>query len=83
MTIGRSNADPFVHLRVLTIGQITDLTKYTAQHIYRLERAGKFPSRIRLGANRVGWRLAEIEQWFASREVIARPAPPNGEHPSP
>ena len=83
MTADRRNADPYLHLRVLTIRQVTELTKYTAQHIYRLERAGKFPARIRLGAHRVAWRLADIERWFASRQVVARLVPVLDEHPSP
>jgi len=66
--------DPLAHLRVLTMKQVTELTSYTPQHIYRLERAGKFPSRIRMGENRVGWRLADVERWFASRPTVPPPA---------
>lgn len=65
--------DALAHLRVLTIGQVTELTSYTPQHIYRLERAGKFPARIRMGQNRVAWRLADVEKWFADRPTV-RPA---------
>ena len=32
--------------------------------IWRLERAGKFPKRIQLGGNSVGWFLSEIEDWL-------------------
>ena len=32
--------------------------------IWRMERAGKFPRRIRLGGNSVGWIDQEIESWF-------------------
>ena len=70
-----SIVDPLAHLRVLTIAKVCELTTYTAQHIYRLERAGKFPSRLRLGANRVGWKLSDIEVWFAERPK-ARPETP-------
>jgi prophage regulatory protein len=62
--------DPLAHLRVLTMKQVTELTGYTPQHIYRLERAGKFPARIRMGENRVGWRLADYEQWFNARPTV-------------
>jgi predicted DNA-binding transcriptional regulator AlpA len=30
-------------------------------------RAGRFPSPILIGANRVAWRKSEIEAWLASR----------------
>ena len=35
--------------------------------IWRLEREGKFPSRLRLTANRIGWFEDEIEEWLESR----------------
>ena len=65
--------DPLAHLRVLTMKQVSELTGYTPAHIYRLERAGKFPARIRMGENRVGWRLADFERWFAERPTVQRP----------
>ncbi len=35
---------------------------------WRLEKAGHFPSRRRLGRAAVGWLLTEVELWLASRE---------------
>ena len=40
---------------------------YSLTHIGRLEDAGEFPKRIRLGKNRVAWFAHEIEEWIASR----------------
>ena len=40
---------------------------YSPQHIARLEAAGQFPKRIRLGQNRVVWLLKEIEAWLDAR----------------
>ena len=39
---------------------------YSHQHIARLEKAEKFPRRIRLGACRVAWYCAAVEAWIAS-----------------
>lgn len=55
------------HLRIITRKELRHLVPYTPQHILRLEKAGKFPRRIRLGGNRVGWRLVDIEDWLNSR----------------
>ncbi|MDW3221304.1 MAG: AlpA family phage regulatory protein [Paracoccaceae bacterium] len=33
----------------------------------RLEKAGKFPKRIRFGPNRVGWVEDEILEWLQPR----------------
>ncbi|HLO76747.1 MAG TPA: AlpA family phage regulatory protein [Magnetospirillum sp.] len=47
---------------------------YTPQHIGRLEVAGKFPKRVRLGPNRVAWLLSEVDAWLQERMAI-RDAP--------
>jgi prophage regulatory protein len=41
--------------------------------IWRLERAGRFPRRLQLGGNSVGWLEEEIDAWLAER-VVARDA---------
>lgn len=35
--------------------------------IYRWEREGKFPKRIQLGGNSVGWLYSEVEAWLAAK----------------
>ena len=64
------------HLRIVTQKELRQLVPYTPQHILRLEKAGKFPLRIRLGQNRVGWMLIEIEAWIASRRAASPPPSP-------
>jgi prophage regulatory protein len=36
-------------------------------HLAKLERDGKFPKRVRLGANSVGWVEEEVDAWLAER----------------
>ncbi len=43
---------------------------YSPQHIARLEKAGKFPKRIRLGQCRVAWYCSAVESWIASRAQL-------------
>jgi prophage regulatory protein len=40
---------------------------YSFAHIARLEVAGQFPSRVRLGACRVAWVAEEVENWIEER----------------
>ena len=40
---------------------------YSRAHLYRLENQGEFPKRKRIGANRIAWVRAEVEQWLAKR----------------
>ncbi|WP_132543654.1 helix-turn-helix transcriptional regulator [Plasticicumulans lactativorans] len=38
---------------------------------YDLERAGRFPRRIRLSARCVGWRMEDVQRWLAERPAAA------------
>jgi len=40
---------------------------YSFAHIDRLEAAGQFPKRVRLGACRVAWLAEEVEAWIDER----------------
>jgi prophage regulatory protein len=35
--------------------------------IYRLEKLGRFPKRVRLGGASVGWFSDEVEAWFEKK----------------
>ncbi len=54
-------------MRILSKRQVSDLVLYSPQHIARLEMAGKFPKRLRLGPNRVGWLEREILDWIEDK----------------
>ena len=40
---------------------------YCFAHIARLEAAGQFPKRVRLGACRVAWVAEEVQTWIDER----------------
>lgn len=54
-------------IRPAALPSSTGLSKTT---IWRLERAGKFPRRLRLSPGAVGYRRADIKSWLASREEV-------------
>ncbi len=47
--------------------QITSLSRVTR---WRLMRRKAFPAKVSLSPNRRGWRLSQITQWLAEREVV-------------
>ncbi len=55
--------------RIITAKERRELVPYSDMHIWRMERAGRFPRRIQLGANRVGWSLAEIMEWIEAKKA--------------
>ena len=48
-------------LRITGIGRTTR---------WKLEKEGRFPTRVRLSDGRVGWRRSEVEQWIADCEPV-------------
>lgn len=54
-------------MRLLSKKQVRELVLYSPQHIQRLEDAGRFPRRVRLGQGRVGWIEAEVLDWLNAR----------------
>ena len=49
-------------MRIIDWKRLREMQPYSRMHIYRLEKAGKFPKRVRLGQNRVGWVHEEVEE---------------------
>ena len=48
----------------LSLADVIRLTRYSRTSIYRMERAHKFPSRVRLGPKKVVWVASEVEDWM-------------------
>jgi len=53
--------------RILRIKEVVDLTGLSRTTIWRKERAGEFPARVRLGENSVGWRVSEVNGWVKTK----------------
>lgn len=50
--------------RIVSIKVVTEMTTLGKTSIYAGMRARTFPPSIRLGANKVGWMLSDIEAWI-------------------
>lgn len=64
--------------RIIRIPELVQLVSLSAATIYRQERAGAFPKRLVLSPHAVGWRLSEVEEWLATRQVRAARAAEGG-----
>ena len=49
---------------------LRQLTGLSRSSVWRLERDGDFPARIRLTRTGVGWRRIDIEAWLATRPQV-------------
>ena len=54
-------------MKLLTKSEVRNRVCYSPHHIARLEKAGRFPKRVMLGPNRVGWLEEEIDRWIQDR----------------
>lgn len=57
-------------VRLISKKQLKLLVLYSPQHIQRMEHAGQFPRRVRLGTHRgsrVGWIESEVMAWLQER----------------
>ena len=57
--------------KFIVLRQVQEIVPYSASYIWRLERSGEFPKRIRLGGNRVAWLQSEVESWIEGK-IAAR-----------
>jgi prophage regulatory protein len=56
-----------MNIRIISRKELRQLVLYSPAHIDRLEKAGRFPKRVRLGACRVGWVESEVVAWIQQR----------------
>lgn len=61
--------------RLVGRAELLRLVPYCIQHVYRLEKAGEFPKRVRVGARRVAWLHSEIMAWIAARSRVSAERP--------
>ena len=54
-------------LELIDKKELRKIVPYCPQHIARLEKAGQFPIRVRLGQNRVAWLRTEVDAWIEER----------------
>ena len=59
--------DPKKPKRLLSKKAVQGRVLYSNNHIDRMEAAGRFPKRIKLGPNRVGWLESEVDDWIAEK----------------
>ncbi|MGH8627597.1 MAG: helix-turn-helix transcriptional regulator [Gammaproteobacteria bacterium] len=55
--------------RIIRLREVRDRTGLSESTIYRQEKAGKFPKRVQLGPQSIGWFEDEIDQYL---ENLAR-----------
>lgn len=55
--------------RILRKPETTFRTGLSDVTLWRLEKTGNFPRRIRLGGNSVGWFESEVNEWLEQKKA--------------
>jgi len=55
------------HQRIIRKPELLNMIGLSAPTIWRMEKAGTFPKRLRLGGNSCGWLSTEIDAWIEER----------------
>lgn len=56
--------------RIIRWNELRQFIGLSRGWIFLLERDGKFPRRVAIGPNSVGWKLSEIQQWIDSKPRV-------------
>jgi len=56
-------------MRIIRYPELKNKVTLSRTQIWRLERAGRFPKRIQISDNSVGWDDADIEAWMQARKA--------------
>ena len=51
--------------------QVLELIGVSHSTQWRMEKAGRFPARVKLGTGSVAWHLREVEEWVKGRERVS------------
>ena len=58
-------------MKIVKFSEVQKMVGLSKSTIKRLEKLGKFPSRIRLGEKSTGWKETEIIQWINERPTVS------------
>jgi len=53
--------------KLLSVNEVSEMIGLSRTTIWRMEKAGNFPTRRHLSARRIGWLEADIEAWITTR----------------
>jgi predicted DNA-binding transcriptional regulator AlpA len=61
----RSDADTLI-----SCGRLLEIIPLSRSQIWRLEQAGAFPRRLRVGRRKIAWRMSDINEWISTRAPL-------------
>ena len=66
--------------KLIRLPELLALVGLCRSTIYRLEAAGLFPLRRKIGPRAVGWPKREVREWMELRPQVKAKTPKNSDH---
>ena len=63
-------------MNILNPREVVEKIGLSRVTLWRLEKAGQFPERIKLTDHRVGWIESEVVEWIDSRPRVSKKSKP-------
>ncbi len=57
-------------IRIIRKPELKKIVGLSDPTIWRLEKSGKFPKRLQLGGNSVGWADVDVQNWILSKRTV-------------
>ena len=57
-------------MKILKAKEVASMINLSRVTIWRLEKEGKFPQRIRISTKRIGWLEDEVTKWIEKRPRV-------------
>ena len=58
-------------MKIIRMKEVKNMTGFCQDWIYKLERRGDFPKKVKMGERATGWVLSEVED-FIQEKIDAR-----------
>jgi len=55
-------------MELIRFPELFKLIKISKSQVYRLEKRGRFPKRIRLSQRTIAWQLNEVMEWIEQKK---------------
>lgn len=65
-------------MRIIRKPEVRTKTGLSDPTVFRMEKSGKFPRRVQLGGNSVGWIESEIDDWIEKKATERKSIPTRG-----
>ena len=53
--------------KIISLREVQNFVPLSRSTLWRMERVGTFPRRVRIGVRRIGWHYSDIQEWIDSR----------------